>query len=74
MPNPWQLDLLKRNLPAISQLLHDQLQNDTIEIELKLAEYTREQMAFTDEEKYKVMLTENPALGVLKSKLDLQLD
>lgn len=74
MPNPWQLDLLKRNLPAISQLLHDQLQNDAIEIELTLAEYTREQMAFTDEEKYKVMLTENPALGVLKSKLDLQLD
>ncbi len=74
MPNPWQLDELKQNLPAIYRLLHDKLQNDSIELELTLAQYTRTQMAFTDEEKYKVMLEENPALGSLKTALDLQID
>ena len=74
MPNPWQLDELKHNLPAIYRLLRDKLQNDSIEFELTLAQYTRTQMAFTDEEKYKVMLEENPALGSLKTALDLQLD
>ncbi len=74
MPNPWQLEEMKRNLPAIYRLLRDRLQNDTIHIDLTLAQYTHTQMAFTDEEKYKVMLEENAALGQLKAALDLQLD
>ena len=74
MPNPWQLDELKHNLPAIYRLLRDKLQNDSIEFELTLVQYTRTQMAFTDEERYKVMLEENPVLGSLKTALDLQLD
>lgn len=74
MPNPWQLEELKRNLPAIYRLLRNRLQNDTIHIDLTLAQYTHTQMAFTDEEKYKVMLEENAALGQLKAALDLQLD
>lgn len=74
MPNPWQLEELKRNLPAIYRMLRNRLQNDTIHIDLTLAQYTHTQMAFTDEEKYKVMLEENAALGQLKAALDLQLD
>ena len=74
MPNPWQLEEMKRNLPAIYRLLRNRLQNDTIHIDLTLAQYTHTRMAFTDEEKYKVMLEENAALGQLKAALDLQLD
>ena len=74
MPNPWQLEELKRNLPAIYRMLRNRLQNDTIHIDLTLAQYTHTQMAFTDEEKYTVMLEENAALGQLKAALDLQLD
>ena len=31
-------------------------------------------MAFTAEEKYKVMIEQNPALAQLKERLDLQID
>ena len=31
-------------------------------------------MAFTAEEKYKLMVEQNPALQVLKDKLELQID
>ena len=74
MPNPWQLDELKSHLQEIYRLLRDRLQNDTITFELTLAQYSRTQLAFTNEEKYKVMLEKNAALAQLKTDLDLQLD
>ena len=39
-----------------------------------LAEYNREQLAYTAEEKYAIMAETNPALAELKEKLDLQID
>ncbi len=74
LPNPWQLEELKLHLPEIYRLLREALQNDSITLTLSLTQYTRTQMAFTDEEKYKVMAEENPALRLLKNALDLQLD
>ena len=36
--------------------------------------FNQEQMAFTAEEKYKLMVEQNPMLSQLKEKLDLQID
>jgi len=74
MPNPWQLALMRKTLPDILTRLREKLHNDFIEINLLQAEYNQEQMAFTAEEKYAVMVEQNPALEQLKERLKLQID
>ena len=74
MPNPWQLSLMRKALPDLLRELRKRLQNDHIQIQLIQAEFTQEEMAFTAEEKYKLMADQNPALAQLKEKLDLQID
>ena len=74
MPNPWQLKEMRKVLPDIVQTLRKQLHNNHLEIQLNLAEYKREQLAFTAEEKYKLMVEYNPVMAELKERLDLQID
>ncbi len=74
MPNPWQLTQMRKAMPELAKQLREALQNDLLQIRLTQAEYTQEQMAFTAEEKYKVMTEQNPALAQLKERLDLQID
>ena len=74
MPNPWQLTQMQKALPQLIKELHRSLSNDMLQIRLTLAKYDAEQMAFTAEEKYKLMADTNPAIQLLKEKLDLQID
>ena len=74
MPNPWQMSQMRKAMPELAQQLRAALHNDQLHIQLVQAEYTQEQMAFTAEEKYKVMTEQNPALAQLKERLDLQID
>ena len=74
MPNPWQMDQMKKAIPALVTELRKTLHNDQLTIRLVQAEFTQEQMAFTAEEKYKLMTQSNPELALLKEKLDLQID
>ena len=74
MPNPWQLNQMRAAMPALLAQLRSKLHNDQLTIRLVLAEYDREQLAYTAEEKYALMQEANPALAVLKEKLDLQID
>ena len=74
MPNPWQMKEMHKALPQLLSQIRRHLHNDHLEIELVLAEYTQEQMAFTAEEKYKLMVEQNPVLSALKERLDLQID
>ena len=74
MPNPWQLDQMRSAMPTLLGQLRRALHNSHIMIRLVLAEYDREQMAYTAEEKYALMAEANPALAELKEKLDLQID
>ena len=74
MPNPWQMDQMKKAIPALVTELRKTLHNDRLTIRLVQAEFTQEQMAFTAEEKYKLMTQSNPELALLKEKLDLQID
>ena len=74
MPNPWQLTQMQKALPQLIKELHRSLSNNMLQIRLTLAKYDAEQMAFTAEEKYKLMADTNPAIQLLKEKLDLQID
>ena len=74
MPNPWQMDQMRKAMPELAKQLRAALHNDQLRIQLVQAEYTQEQMAFTAEEKYKVMVDQNPVLAQLKERLDLQID
>ena len=74
MPNPWQMDQMRSALPSILNRLRRALHNDHLVIRLVLAEYDREQMAFTAEEKFALMADSNPVLGELKDTLDLQIE
>ena len=74
MPNPWQLDQMRKAMPDLAQRLRKALHNSELKIQLTQAEYSQEQMAFTAEEKYAVMAEQNPALSQLKERLGLQID
>ncbi|MBQ4395598.1 MAG: DNA polymerase III subunit gamma/tau [Paludibacteraceae bacterium] len=74
MPNPWQLDQMRSAMPTLLGQLRRALHNKQLNIRLVLAEYNREQMAYTSDEKYALMAEYNPALAMLKEKLDLQVD
>ena len=74
MPNPWQMDQMRSAMPTLLGQLRRTLHNNQLVIRLVLAEYDREQMAYTAEEKYALMAAANPTLALLKDKLDLQID
>ena len=74
MPNPWQLSQMRSAMPKLMAELHQKLKNDLLTVQLVLAEYNQEQMAFTADEKYAVMAQTNPVLAQLKENLDLQID
>ena len=74
MPNPWQYEQMKKAMPGLLSELRRQMHNDKVQIQVTLAEFTSEQMAFTAEEQFKLMTEMNPLVSELKEKLDLQID
>ncbi len=74
MPNPWQLSQMRSAMPKLMAELRQKLKNDLLTVQLVLAEYNQEQMAFTADEKFAVMVQANPVLAQLKENLDLQID
>ena len=74
MPNPWQMEQMRKAMPTLAQRMRAVLHNSELKIQLVQQQYTQEQMAFTAEEKFQVMAEQNPALAQLKERLDLQID
>ena len=74
MPNPWQMDQMRSAMPTLLTQLRLALHNKQLVIRLVLAEYDRQQLAYTADEKYAVMAESNPVLAQLKESLDLQID
>ena len=74
MPNPWQMDEMRKAMPKLIVQLRKTLHNSQLTIRVTQAEFKKEQMAFTAEEKYALMAEQNPALAQLKERLDLQID
>ena len=74
MPNPWQMDQMRKAMPELARQLREALHNNQLHIQLVQAKFSQEQMAFTAEEKYAIMADQNPAVALLKDQLDLQID
>ena len=74
MPNPWQLEEMRRALPSLVDQMRKELHNSHLTIHATLAEFSQEQLAVTAEEKYKLMIEANPFLNELKDQLSLQID
>lgn len=74
LPNQWELNALKPHLNRIHAFLREALDNSGVTLTLTVAQYTKEQMAFTADERYRVMAKDNAALATLKEQLDLQID
>ena len=74
MPNPWQMEQMRKAMPELARQLRAALHNDELRIQLVQAEYSQEQMAFTAEEKFKLMVEQNPVMAELKERLNLQID
>lgn len=74
LANPWQEKEFRKYGKRVMDYVRAQLGNENIRLHLKVGEYTPEQTAFTDEERYKQMLEKNPDIAYLKDKLNLTID
>ena len=74
MPNPWQMKELQKAMPTLLRQLRATLHNSELQIQVLQEEFNQEQMAFTAEEKFALMVEQNPAVAQLKETLDLQID
>lgn len=54
--------------------IRDILQNDLLQLHVKVAEYTQAQVAYTSTEKYKILKEQNPHLDELRQRMNLQLE
>ena len=54
--------------------IRDTLQNDLLQLHVRVAEYTPSQMAYTASEKYKLLNEMNSHLGELRERMNLQLE
>ena len=72
--NQWQKQEFAKFGKQIMTIVRDQLQNDLLKLHVDVAEYNREDVAFTAAEKYKLLAKFNPHLSDLKSRLNLQLE
>jgi DNA polymerase III subunit gamma/tau len=75
LSNQAQLDDFNKNVRQdLMNSLQDELQNDNIVINIKVTEQKEQNVPYTDEEKFKHMLSKNPALGKLKQQMNLDFE
>lgn len=74
LANPWQCDEFKKYVSQIQNHLRSALHNNSLQLSLEVAAYDHSQVAYTADEKYKLLAEKNPALKNLKEQLNLQLE
>jgi hypothetical protein len=72
--NQWQKQEFAKFGKQIMDIIRNTLQNDSLKLQVEVAEYDRSSKAYTAAEKYKVLANLNPHLTDLKSRLNLQLE
>lgn len=72
--NVMQENELKKIQTDIVQFLANQLKNSSIKMIIKVAEENETQRAISPEERYKIMIEQNPALEKLRKDLHLEID
>lgn len=74
LANPWQKEEFKKFGKAVMNYVRDQLKNDYLTLTTEVAEYKKEEIAYTDEEKYKLLVKKNPGVQTLKEQLNLYIE
>ena len=72
--NPTQEVKLKEKMPDIYSYLSTQLNNTSIQIEVKLNEENTAHQPFTDRERFQFMASKNPVLNSLVGEFNLRLE
>lgn len=72
--NPWQEEEFKKFSRQILTILRDALSNDRLLLQTVVAENMAPRRAYTSEEKYRVLLEQNPYLGEFKKQFDMLLE
>jgi len=65
---------LKRLQPDLLAFVRSHLQNSLVNMNIKIAEETEIQKTNSPEDRYKLMVAQNPALDILKNGLQLEID
>ena len=74
LSNSAQEEMISEDKLIILKYLRNKLDNDKIEIITKITEGKRSNIPYTNKDKFKKMLNENPSLEKLKIKLGLDPD
>lgn len=74
LANPWQRDEFKKFGKKVMDYMRKTLHNDQLQLKLEVAAYDHSQVAYTADEKYKLLAEQNPMLKDLKEQLNLLLD
>ncbi len=72
--NPGQKERLDANALDVITALRIKLQNSSLLMQVRTSENNEKKLAFTAEEKFRLMLEQNPSLLKLKDEFDLFLD
>ena len=72
--NTLQEKELKKLEPDLLSFVRTHLQNTKVKIKIHIAEETEMQRANSPEDRYKILAQQNPALDILKSGLQLEID
>ena len=72
--NPWQEEEFKKFSRQILTILRDALQNDRLLLQTVVAENQASRRAYTSDEKYRVLLEQNPYLSEFKKQFDMLLE
>ncbi|MCQ2330834.1 MAG: DNA polymerase III subunit gamma/tau [Paludibacteraceae bacterium] len=74
LANPWQKEEFGSFGKQIMTIVRKELQNDLVKLQVTVEEYVKEQQAYTSQEKYKLLVQQNPALQEMREALNLQLE
>ena len=74
LANPWQQAEFKKFGQQVMDYLRKELKNDLLQLEVEVAKVDKSKIAYTAEEKYKLLVATHPALKEMKEKLNLLLE
>ena len=74
LANPWQKDEIKRFAPAIMDYIRSVLKNDRLKMQVVVSEQDTSHRAYTDEDKYKLLVGKNPAVKSMTETFHLILE
>lgn len=74
LANPWQRDEFKKFGSLVMNHMRQTLHNDKLQLKLEVAAIDKSKIAYTAEEKYKLLVETHPALQTMKEKLNLLLE